>query len=371
MKVLTIVGTRPEIIKLSRVISCLSETVEHTLVHTGQNDDFELSEIFFQELGISPPNYFLGARGESAIKTISNVIIKTDEILEQVNPDAVLVLGDTNSSLAVLSAKRRKIPIFHMEAGNRCFDQRVPEEVNRKVVDHLSDVNMTYTEHARRNLLAEGFPTDRLFKTGSPQCEILNFYKPLIDKSKIHDTLRVSAGKYFIASIHREENVDNEVNLSTIVTSLNTITEKFSLPILFSLHPRTRLRLDSLGQKLNDGVVILKPLGLPDYVRLQRDSFCVLSDSGTITEESSLLGCPAINLRETHERPEGVDEGVLVMTGLDRERIINGIEVARKQFELGQKPETPVDYLVPNVSWKVTKIILSYTDYVNRNVWHR
>ena len=371
MRVLTIVGTRPEVIKLSRVISYLSDAVDHILVHTGQNDDFELNKIFFNELGIAAPNYFLNGRGETAIQTISNVITKVDEILEEIKPDAVLVLGDTNSALSVLSAKRRKIPIFHMEAGNRCFDQRVPEEVNRKIVDHLSDVNLTYTEHARRNLLAEGFPTDRLFKTGSPQYEILKFYKPLIDSSIIQSLLGVSEGKYFVASIHREENVDVEDNLRIIVKSLNSVVKKFSHPVLFSVHPRTKLRLDALKDQLDDGVVVLKPLGLPDYVRLQRDSFCVLSDSGTITEESSLLGCPAINLRETHERPEGVDEGVLVMTGLDRERIINGIEVARKQFELGQKPETPVDYLVPNVSWKVTKIILSYTDYVNRNVWHR
>lgn len=371
MKILTVVGTRPEVIRLSRVISCLSELVDHVLVHTGQNNDFELNEIFFEELGISQPDYFLNSRGENAIQTISNVITKVDEILEETQPDAVLVLGDTNSALSVLSAKRRKIPIFHMEAGNRCFDQRVPEEVNRKIVDHLSDVNMTYTEHARRNLLAEGFPTDRLFKTGSPQHEILEFYKPLINTSSIKSLLGVSDGRYFVASIHREENVDVEENLRIIVKSLNLIVKKFGHPVLFSVHPRTKLRLNALKEKLDDGVVVLKPLGLPDYVRLQRDSFCVLSDSGTITEEASLLGFPAINLRETHERPEGVDDGVLVMTGVDQSRIIKGIEVARCEFEKGIKAAIPLDYLVENVSWKVTKIILSYTDYVNRNVWHR
>ncbi len=371
MRVLTIVGTRPEVIRLSRVISCLSELVDHVLVHTGQNNDFELNEIFFEELGLSWPDYFLNSRGENSIQTISNMITRVDEILEETQPDAVLVLGDTNSALSVLSAKRRKIPIFHMEAGNRCFDQRVPEEVNRKIVDHLSDVNMTYTEHARRNLLAEGFPTDRLFKTGSPQHEILEFYKPLIDTSSIKSLLGVSDGKYFVVSIHREENVDVEENLRIIVGSLNSIVKKFGHPVLFSVHPRTNLRLNALKEKLDDGVVLLKPLGLPDYVRLQRDSFCVLSDSGTITEEASLLGFPAINLRETHERPEGVDEGVLVMTGVDQGRIIKGIEVARCEFEKGIKPTIPADYLVENVSWKVTKIILSYTDYVNRNVWHR
>ena len=371
MRVLTIVGTRPEVIKLSRVISCLSKSVDHILVHTGQNDDFELNKIFFDQLGIATPHYFLNCRGESAIKTISNVIKNVDEILEKTKPDAVLVLGDTNSALSVLSAKRRKIPIFHMEAGNRCFDQRVPEEVNRKVVDHLSDVNMTYTEHARRNLLAEGFPTDRLFKTGSPQHEILEFYKPLIDSSTIHSRLNVSVGKYFVASIHREENVDVEENLQVIVKSLNSIVKRYSHPVLFSVHPRTKLRLEAMRVELDEGVVVLKPLGLPDYVRLQRDSFCVISDSGTITEEASLLSFPAINLRETHERPEGVDAGVLVMTGIDHDRIIEGIEVARSEFEQDQKVKIPTDYLVENVSWKVTKIILSYTDYVNRNVWHR
>ena len=371
MKVVTVVGTRPEIIKLSRVISCLSGAVDHILIHTGQNDDFELNEIFFKELGIKVPDYFLKARGENAAETIANVIMRSYALFEDLNPDAVLVLGDTNSALSVLSAKRRKIPIFHMEAGNRCFDQRVPEEINRKIVDHLSDVNLTYTEHARRNLLAEGFPTDRLFKTGSPQKEVLDYYWPLIEASKIHTLLGVSVGEYFLASIHREENVDVGAHLNVIVRTLNSLVERFSLPVLFSVHPRTKLRLEALTEKLCDGVVILKPLGFLDYVRLQKDSFCVLSDSGTITEESSLLKCPAINLREAHERPEGMDEGVLIMTGIDHDRIINGIAVARAQFESGLFASVPDDYLVENVSWKVTKIILSYTDYVNRNVWHR
>ena len=371
MKVMTIVGTRPEIIKLSRVIDCLSSSVEHILVHTGQNDDFELNQIFFDELAINKPNYFLNARGGSAIETIANILLRVEKVLIDVRPDAVLVLGDTNSAMSVICAKRLKIPIFHMEAGNRCFDQRVPEEINRRIIDHISDVNLAYTEHARRNLLAEGLPADRTFKTGSPQKEVLDFYSIKIDSSMIRSKLGVDAGKYFVVSIHREENVDNPANLEIFIQTLNQICEIYGLPVLFSVHPRTKLRLDALDMKLNPAISLLKPLGLADYVKLQKESFCVLSDSGTITEESSLLGFPAINLREAHERPEGVDEGVTIMTGINQQRIIDAIDTTRRQVNANLTPRTPTDYLVENTSWKVVKTILSYTDYVNRNVWHK
>ena len=371
MKVMTIVGTRPEIIRLSRVIDCLSSSVEHILVHTGQNDDFELNQIFFDELAINKPNYFLNARGGSAIETIANILLRVEKVLIDVRPDAVLVLGDTNSAMSVICAKRLKIPIFHMEAGNRCFDQRVPEEINRRIIDHISDVNLAYTEHARRNLLAEGLPADRTFKTGSPQKEVLDFYSIKIDSSMIRSKLGVDAGKYFVVSIHREENVDNPANLEIFIQTLNRICEIYGLPVLFSVHPRTKLRLDALDMKLNPAISLLKPLGLADYVKLQKESFCVLSDSGTITEESSLLGFPAINLREAHERPEGVDEGVTIMTGINQQRIIDAIDTTRRQVNANLTPRTPTDYLVENTSWKVVKTILSYTDYVNRNVWHK
>ena len=371
MKVMTIVGTRPEIIRLSRVIDCLSNSVEHILVHTGQNDDFELNQIFFDELAINKPNYFLNARGGSAIETIANILLRVEKVLIDVRPDAVLVLGDTNSAMSVICAKRLKIPIFHMEAGNRCFDQRVPEEINRRIIDHISDVNLAYTEHARRNLLAEGLPADRTFKTGSPQKEVLDFYSIKIDSSMIRSKLGVDAGKYFVVSIHREENVDNPANLEIFIQTLNRICEIYGLPVLFSVHPRTKLRLDALDMKLNPAISLLKPLGLADYVKLQKESFCVLSDSGTITEESSLLGFPAINLREAHERPEGVDEGVTIMTGINQQRIIDAIDTTRRQANANLTPRTPTDYLVENTSWMVVKTILSYTDYVNRNVWHK
>ena len=371
MKVMTIVGTRPEIIKLSRVIDCLSSSVEHILVHTGQNDDFELNQMFFDELAINKPNYFLNARGGSAIETIANILLRVEKVLIDERPDAVLVLGDTNSAMSVICAKRLKIPIFHMEAGNRCFDQRVPEEINRRIIDHISDVNLAYTEHARRNLLTEGLPADRTFKTGSPQKEVLDFYSIKIDSSMIRSKLGVDAGKYFVVSIHREENVDNPANLEIFIQTLNRICEIYGLPVLFSVHPRTKLRLDALDVKLNPAISLLKPLGLADYVKLQKESFCVLSDSGTITEESSLLGFPAINLREAHERPEGVDEGVTIMTGINQQRIIDAIDTTRRQVNANLTPRTPTDYLVENTSWKVVKTILSYTDYVNRNVWHK
>jgi len=371
MHVMTIVGTRPEIIKLSRVIPRLDENVDHTLVHTGQNYDHELNEIFFDELKIRRPDYFLDAAGANAASTIAKVIEKSDQLFEERKPDAVLILGDTNSCLAAISAKRRKIPIFHMEAGNRSFDQRVPEEVNRKIVDHLSDINMTYTEHARRNLLAEGFPADRLFKTGSPQKELLDYYAPLIDKSSVLSRLGLSASKYFVVSLHREENVDSETNLSALVATLNSVADHFKMPLIMSLHPRTKKRLENAKLGLDSRVLVLPPFGLPDYVRLQRDSYCTLSDSGTITEESSLLGFPAVTLREAHERPEGVDEGVLVMTGVSAPNVIASIEITRKQFATFGPAAIPQDYLSHNLSWKVLKIILSYTEYVNRRVWFK
>jgi len=369
MHVMTIVGTRPEIIKLSRVMARLDEHVTHTIVHTGQNYDYELNQIFFEELGIRRPDHFLNAAGANAAATIAKVIEKTDELFESQIPDALLILGDTNSCLCAVSAKHRKIPIFHMEAGNRSFDQRVPEEVNRKIVDHLSDVNMTYTEHARRNLIAEGFPTDRTFKTGSPQKEILDHYAPLINASTVHSRLGLIAGKYFVVSLHRQENVDSELHLRSLIDTLNAVATRFDMPLVMSLHPRTRNRLEAANLTLDRRVMTVAPLGLPDYVRLQRDSFCTLSDSGTITEESSLLGFPAVTLREAHERPEGVDEGVLVMTGVSAPNVIAAIDITRRQFETVGPAPTPPDYLVDNVSWKVLKIILGYTEYVNRRVW--
>lgn len=371
MKVMTLVGTRPELIKLSRVIDRLDKSVDHVLVHTGQNDDPNLKDVFFKDLKIKAPDFYLGARGSTAIETIASIFLKVDEILESQQPDSVLVLGDTNSALAVMCAKRRKIPIFHMEAGNRCFDQRVPEEVNRKIVDHISDVNLTYTEHARRNLLSEGLPSDRVFKVGSPQKEVLDFYSTQIHSSTIRSRLGVESGKYFVVSFHREENVDRQAHLEEFVKTLNLVVKKYQMPVLFSVHPRTRLRLEKVTEQLDEKVVLLDPLGLFDYVKLQCDAFCVLSDSGTITEEASLLGFPAVNLREAHERPEGVDEGVLVMTGINHDKIISAIDLSRIQLTENSRASTPVDYLVENCSWKVIKIILSYTDYVNRVVWHR
>ena len=371
MHVMTIVGTRPEIIRLSRVIPRLDENTQHTFVHTGQNYDYELNEVFFDELKIRRPDYFLDAAGINAASTIAKVVEKSDQLLEVLKPDAVLILGDTNSCLAAISAKRRQIPIFHMEAGNRSFDQRVPEEMNRKIIDHLSDINMVYSEHARRNLIAEGFAADRTFKTGSPIKEVLDHYSPLINKSLIHSRLGLTKNKYFVVSLHREENVDSDVNLKNLIETLNSVAEHFDMKLVMSMHPRTKKRLEVTKLTLDSRVLVSPPFGLPDYVRLQRDSYCTLSDSGTITEESSLLGFPAVTLREAHERPEGVDEGVLVMTGLSSINVIASIEATRRQFEEVGPASTPPDYLVHNLSWKVLKIILSYTEYVNRRVWFK
>ena len=371
MKVMTIVGTRPEIIKLSRVIARLDDVTDHILVHTGQNHAYELNQIFFDEMGLRSPDHFLEVAGSNLAETIGNIIIRSDEVLASEKPDALLVLGDTNSALSVMSAKRRHIPIFHMEAGNRCFDQRVPEETNRKIVDHVSDINMPYTEHARRYLLAEGLAADRVIKTGSPQKEVLDFHRDAIEASVVHQRLELEPGKYFAASVHREENVDEPARLALLVDSLNTSVREYGLPMVLSTHPRTRDRLADSGLVFDPSIRALPPLGFPDYVALQKHAFCTISDSGTITEEASLMGFSAITVREAHERPEGMDEGVLVMSGLDPAAVTASISLARTQFDAAGPPTIPLDYLVDDVSWKVVKIILSYTDYVNRLVWHR
>ncbi|TRZ89621.1 MAG: UDP-N-acetylglucosamine 2-epimerase (non-hydrolyzing) [Methanosarcinales archaeon] len=373
LKVLTIVGTRPEIIKLSRVIHQLDMHTEHVLVHTGQNYDYELNEIFFQQLEIRKPDHFLNAAGETAAQTIGNVIAKADEVFASTQPDAILLLGDTNSCLAAYPAKRRKIPIFHMEAGNRCFDQRVPEEINRKIIDHISDINLPYTEHARRYLLAEGLKPETVIKTGSPMKEVIAHYRPQIDASDILEKLNLEPDRYFVVSAHREENIDSEINFSDLVDTLKAIAEKYDLPVIVSTHPRTRKRMESVGLgDFDHRIHFLKPLGFLDYVKLQMKAFCTVSDSGTITEESSILNFPAVTIRQAHERPEGMDEGTLIMCGLKKERVLEAIDVVRSHFAEGARPFRIVqDYDVENVSKKVLRIILSYTDYVNRTVWHR
>jgi UDP-N-acetylglucosamine 2-epimerase len=369
MKVLTLIGTRPEIIKLSRVLVSLDSAVEHRIVHTGQNYDYELNKIFFDELGLRKPDYFLDAAAGGAIATISNVLVKVDEVLEIEKPDALLLLGDTNSGLGVIAAKKRKIPIFHMEAGNRCFDQRVPEEVNRKVIDHLSDINMPYSSIAREYLLREGLSPDQVIKTGSPMYEVLSYYHDKIESSNVLNTLEVKPNKYFVISTHREENVDQPNKLSEICLVLHHLCEMYKFPIFFSLHPRTQSRLNSLGVKLHPLVHVMKPLGFFDYIKLQKNSFCVISDSGTITEESSILGFPAINIRDAHERPEGMEEGAVVMTGINLDVILDAIAFVRMLVDKGIKPQIVADYDVINVSNKVIKIILSYTNFINRKIW--
>lgn len=368
---MTIVGTRPEIIRLSRVMAVLDQVTNHILVHTGQNYDWELNGIFFKELGVREPNYYLDAAGKNPAETIGNIIIQADKVLEKESPDAVLILGDTNSCLAVIPAKRRKIPIFHMEAGNRCFDMRVPEEINRRIVDHTSDINLCYSEHARRNLLAEGLPPDRIMKTGSPMKEILDYHNQSITSSDVLNRLAITPTNYFAVSLHREENVDNPIHLNNLIDAINKLAEKYGFPIIFSVHPRTRKRLEQSEQRLHKFVRELPPLGFFDYIALQKNAFCTISDSGTITEESSILGFPAITVREAQERPEGMDEGAVVMTGLNPDRILEAVEVTRTQFSDFGSCQIPLDYNVSQVSWKVVKIILSYTDYVNRNVWHK
>lgn len=372
MKVLTVVGTRPEIIRLSRVLPKLDQYMEHILVHTGQNYDFELNEIFFNDLDIRTPDYFLGAAGSTAAETIGKMIIKIDPLLAEIQPDAILVLGDTNSCLAAIPAKRRKIPIFHMEAGNRCFDQRVPEETNRKIVDHISDINLTYSDIAREYLLREGLPPDRVIKTGSPMFEVLNHYQSKIANSTILNVLGLGHFDYFLVSAHREENVDSEINFRKLVAILNYLAETFDKRVVVSTHPRTRKRVESLGVCFHNNVELMKPLGLTDYVHLQMNARAVLSDSGTLNEESSILNFPALNLREAHERPEGMEEASVMMTGLDRDRVLQGLAILADQKRGTDRTLLQVnDYSMPNVSDKVLRIILSYTDYVNRVVWKK
>jgi len=368
LKVVTVVGTRPEVIKLSRVLAALERHVDHVLVHTGQNYDYELNGIFFDELGLKRPHHVLGVGGQGVAQVIADVIVKVDAVLEQERPDALLLYGDTNSCLCVIPAKRRHIPIFHMEAGNRCFDQRVPEELNRKVVDHLSDVNMPLTEHARRYLLAEGLRPETVIKTGSTMREVLEHYAPAIARSQVVAGLGLEPGRYLVVSAHREENVDRPLRLAGILETLRALAGRFRLQVVVSTHPRTRARLEALAggtQGLEaDGVRFLKPFGFLDYVRLQQQAFCVLSDSGTITEECALLGFPAVTLREAHERPEGMDAGTLVMSGLSTARVIQAIELVTSR-----PPGLPPDYQETGVSQKVVQIILGYTDYVRRTVW--
>jgi UDP-N-acetylglucosamine 2-epimerase len=373
-KVMTIVGTRPEIIKLSRVMAELDKNVEHILVHTGQNYDYELNEIFFKDLDVRKPDYFLNAVGKTTAETIGNILIKSDEIFEKVNPDAVLLYGDTNSCLSVISAKRRQIPIFHMEAGNRCFDQRVPEELNRKIVDHLSDINMPLTEQARDYLINEGIRPETIIKTGSCMKEILSFYKIKIDNCDILERIKLGERRYFIVSIHREENVDYPENLKKLTDSLNALAEKYNFPIIVSTHPRTQKRLDDIKNEivLHPLVRFMKPMGFFDYIALQKSACCVISDSGTITEESSILNFPAIMIRMAHERPEGMDEGTVIMSGIERSRVLEAVNIIVAQYnENPNLIKIISDYNVDNVSIKVVRIILSYIDFVNRTVWKK
>ena len=370
-KVMTIVGTRPEIIKLSRVIAELEKYTEHILVHSGQNYDYELNEVFFQEMGIKKPDYFLNAAADNAAETIANVISKSDKLLEEVKPDAVLLYGDTNICLSVVSAKRRKIPVFHMEAGNRCFDQRVPEEINRKIVDQLSDINMTLTEHARRYLIAEGIRPETVIKTGSSMLEVLNYHKDEINNSNVLERLELKEKEFFIVSTHREENVDSEQNFNDLLESLNKIAETYGKRIIVSTHPRTRKKLESMDAKeFNPLIEFMKPLGFFDYIALQKNAYCAISDSGTITEESSILNFPAITVRQAHERPEGMDEGTLIMSGLKSDDILSAIDIVTQQWEENQNVTHLVDdYNSDNISKKVVRIIVSYIGYINRTVW--
>jgi UDP-N-acetylglucosamine 2-epimerase len=372
LKVMTVVGTRPEIIRLARVMSALdnSKAIEHIIVHTGQNYDYELNQIFFDDLKIRKPDYFLNAAGLTATETIGKILINIDPLLEEIKPDAFLVLGDTNSCLCAIPAKKRHIPIFHMEAGNRCFDQRVPEETNRKIVDHISDINLTYSDIAREYLLKEGLPADRIIKTGSPMFEVLNHYKYAIETSDILTRLKLEENKYFVVSAHREENINNDTNFTGLITSLNLIAEKYNFPIIISTHPRTRKMIDAKGMELHKNIQLLKPLGFSDYNALQMKAKAVLSDSGTISEEASILNFPALNLRQAHERPEAMEEASVMMVGLNPERIMQGLV----ELEIQSRGEVRhfrkvTDYSMPNVSEKVVRIIISYVDYIKRTVW--
>lgn len=371
LKVMTVVGTRPEIIRLAAVIDKLekSEAIDHVIVHTGQNYDYELNEVFFKDFNMRKPDYFLETATGKPSETIGNILIKMDSLLDKVKPDAFLVLGDTNSCLAAIVAKKKKVPIFHMEAGNRCFDQRVPEETNRKIVDHTADINLTYSDIAREYLLREGLPADRIIKTGSPMFEVINMKLKDIEASNILERLELEVGKFFVVSAHREENVGSDRNFLNLVESLNAVAEKYEMPIIVSTHPRTRKRIEELGVKFNPLVNLMKPLGFNDYVKLQKEAKAVLSDSGTISEESSILGFPALNIREAHERPEAMEEASVMMVGLQKERIMQALAVLETQDKTTLRKVS--DYSMPNVSDKVLRIILSYTDYINRVVWRK
>lgn len=372
LKVLTVVGTRPEIIRLSRVMARLDEHCEHVLVHTGQNYDYELNQVFFDDLGVRKPDYFLASAGESAAQTIGNLISAVDKVLGEEKPEAMLVLGDTNSCLAVIPAKRRKIPIFHMEAGNRCFDQRVPEETNRRIVDHTADINLTYSTIARDYLLREGLPPDMVIKTGSPMFEVLTHYRSRIDASDVLKRLALDRNRFYVVSAHREENIESEQNFGKLVGILNAVAEDSGMPVIVSTHPRTMKRVEATGAKFHPGVQLLKPLGFHDYVHLQLAAKATLSDSGTINEESSILNFPALNLREAHERPEGMEEAAVMMVGLNLDRIRQGLAVLESQPSGTERLLRQVsDYNMPNVSDKVIRIIIGYTDYVNRVVWRK
>lgn len=372
LKLMTVVGTRPEIIRLSRVMQACDKYFDHIIVHTGQNYDYELNEIFFNDLGIRKPDHFLNAAGATGAETIGKVIIGVDKVLDEVQPEALLVLGDTNSCMAVLPAKRRKIPTFHMEAGNRCFDMRVPEEINRRIVDHTADINLTYSTIARDYLLAEGLPADLVIKTGSPMFEVLNHYKAKIEASNILETLGLTENEYFIVSAHREENINSDQNFLDLVDMLNAVAEKYQYPVIVSTHPRTRNRIEELKIEFNPLVQLLKPLGFSDYNKLQLSAKAALSDSGTINEESSILNFPALNLRQAHERPEGMEEAAVMMVGLTAKRILQGLGILESQARGDERSLRLVDdYSMPNVSEKVVRIILSYTDYVNRVVWKK
>ena len=370
---MTIVGTRPEIVKMSRVIAQMDKYVTQILVHTGQNYDYELNEIFFENLKVRKPDYFLEVSGKNVAHTIGNIITRSDDILDIEQPDAVLLYGDTNSCLSVISAKRRKIPVFHFEAGNRCFDQRVPEELNRKIIDHLSDINFPLTEHARRYLIAEGIKPDTIIKLGSPMKEILNYHVKEINESDIITKMGLDSVKYFIVSVHREENVDSAENFNDLLDSLNAIAEKYGYPVIVSTHPRTKIKLEKMTRRDSSPLIqFIKPLGFFDYIKMQQNAHCVISDSGTITEESSILNFPAITIRQAHERPEGMDEGTVIMSGLKKDRILQSIEIVVSQYSEGRKVMKIVDdYDVDNYSTKVVRVIISYIDFVNRTVWKR
>lgn len=374
LKVMTVVGTRPEIIRLSRVMSALdeSDSIHHITVHTGQNYDYELNEVFYEDMNIRKPDYFLNAASSTAAATIGQILINIDNLLEEIKPDAFLVLGDTNSCLCTIPAKKRKIPIFHMEAGNRCFDQRVPEETNRKIVDHISDINLTYTDIAREYLLREGLSADRIIKTGSPMFEVLSFYQDKINLSTVLQKLNLEKERYFVVSAHREENINDEANFSDLINSLNAVAEKYKYPIIVSTHPRTRKILEAKDFKIRNEIQFFKPMGFSDYISLQQNSFAVLSDSGTISEESSILNFRALNIRQAHERPEAMEETSVIFTGLKPERILQGLEqLSRQEIHDTRNFRQVADYSMPNVSEKVVRIILSYTDYINRVVWNK